>query len=91
MTHFLAFHAAVRASHCSNTSYSVPTASIFNDIHSLLKSSLSSPGDQSYAGTTLPSDAQTAMKTTNVDSAVLLAHSLGGLVALQMITGEQAN
>ena len=83
--------AADREPQCPNTSYSVPSASILNDIHSFLTVSIQEPSDDAFAGISLPTgnaqSAQEAIASTNLDSVVILGHSLGGYVTVTMFSG----
>ena len=75
---------------CPTDTWAAPTASIFNDVHTVLASLV-----QGSACSILPNlhekvsnDAQTAVRSTNLEAAVLLGHSFGATVAIDIITGE---
>lgn len=81
--------AATREPQCSNTSYDSPTATLLRDVHNVLTHWTGQrPFASNFPTPPLSLDAQTAIKEVNVDSAVVLGHSAGGRVAVDMVTGE---
>ena len=63
------------------------TASLVNDIHMLLQT-LTSPDPEQPAPTPhLPPEAAQALREVNDDSIVLVAHSAGGVTAVDMLSG----
>ena len=80
--------AAGREPQCSNTSFNTPTASILRDVHNLLANWTgrgTSAG--SFPAPSLPATALAAINKTKVDAAVIVGHSAGGRVAIDMVTG----
>lgn len=63
---------------------------MLDDVHTFLTTSIEGPSNDAFAGITLPPSALNAVASTNLESVVLLGHSLGGIVAVEIISGEHA-
>lgn len=85
----ISFCAAEREPQCSNDSFNSPTANVFGDVHSLLTqwTGQQPPSASSSSAPPLPPAALDAIKNLDVHSAVVVGHSAGGRVALDMVTG----
>lgn len=77
---------ADQAEQCDKDSFAIVTASLVNDVHSLL-SSLSG-AHQPSPNPQIPTEALDAMKSVNTDSIVLLSHSAGAVTAVDMLAGK---
>ena len=77
-----------RESQCSNDSLSFPSASIFNDMHNCLAYWSQREQDAKSGCPTVSVSAHQALQSLNLDAAVIFGHSLGGEIAVDMITGE---
>lgn len=62
------------------------TASLLNDVHNVLSSLLAD--GQHAAVTSINEDARAALVPLDVDQIVLFSHSLGGVTAINMLTGQ---
>lgn len=85
--------AVTREPQCSNTScsFNAPTASILEDTHTLMAQwTGQNTSASSFAVLALPAIAQAAIKRTNSGSAVVVGHSAGGRVALDVVTGTHS-
>lgn len=70
---------ADQADQCDKGSFAAVTASLVNDVHSLLSS---------QTPLQIPAEASEAVRTLNPDSIVLVAHSFGGVAAVDMLAGK---
>ena len=79
---------SAREPQCSNSSISFPSASAFDDVHNCLaqwaQQTTSAPSCPP-----LPTAAQTAIRNLNLPSVVIFGHSVGGEVAIDLITGKR--
>ena len=75
---------ADQADHCDKDSIAVVTASLVNDVHSIL-TSLSGSSSRPLP---IPSEAMQAVKSVNPDSIVLMSHSAGAVTAVDMLAGK---
>lgn len=81
---------AVRESHCPNDSWGAPTASIFNDIYTVLASNLpSSSVDTSHSAVRLNAATRQAIKGVNLNSVIVFAHSIGVQVVTKLLGGKR--
>lgn len=78
--------AANREPQCPNNSWSTPTASIFNDVYTFLSSNLRKTSTSTFP--TLPIAAIAQIESVNLEAVVMLGHSLGGSVAVDILTGS---
>ena len=69
---------ADQADQCDKGSFAAVTASLVNDVHSLLSS---------QTPLQIPPEASEAVRTLNRDSIVLVSHSYGGVAAVDMLAG----
>lgn len=82
--------AAVREPQCPNNSWSAPTASVFNDVHTLLYNVVHAKEfGPSSLGPHLEANARKAIQSTKLDSVVILGHSFGVQTAIAMVSGGQ--
>ena len=79
---------ADQADQCDPDSFAMVTASLVNDVHSLLTSLTG--GTQLLLLPQIPSEAIQAIKNVNADSIVLMAHSAGAVTAVDMLAGKPA-
>lgn len=70
---------ADQADQCDKGSFAAVTASLVNDVHSLLSS---------QTPLQIPPEASEAVRNLNRDSIVLVAHSYGGVAAVDMLAGK---
>ena len=81
--------AALREPQCPNTSWSAPTASVFNDVHTLLHNPIHQKDLGPFnVGPRMDASAQTAIQTAKLDSVVIFGHLFGAATAATMIQGE---
>lgn len=78
---------ADQADHCDKDSMAIVTASLVNDVHSLL-TSLSGNSPRPLPLPQMPSEAIQAVKSVNPDSIVLVSHSAGAVTAVDMLAGK---
>lgn len=78
---------ADQADQCHKDSIAIVTASLVNDVHSIL-TSLSGSSPQTLPIPQLPSEAMQAVKSVNPDSIVLMSHSAGAVTAVDMLAGK---
>ena len=78
---------ADQADHCDKDSFAIVTASLVNDVHSIL-TSLSGSSSRPLPIPQLPSEAVKAVKSVNPDSIVLVSHSAGAVTAVDMLAGK---
>lgn len=89
VVHYIGCVSAVgRESQCSNDSLSFPSASIFNDMHNCLAYWSQQEQDAKLGCPTVSVSAQQALQSLNLAAAVIFGHSLGGEIAVDMISGE---
>lgn len=79
---------ADQADHCDKDSMAIVTASLVNDVHSLLTSLSDNSPPQSLPLPQIPSEAKQAVKSVNPDSIVLMSHSAGAVTAVDMLAGK---
>ena len=79
---------ADQADHCDKDSFVIITASLVNDVHNLLKTLSSSDSQRLLPIPQIQLDAMDALKNVDSDSIVLVAHSAGGVTAVDMLTGS---
>ncbi len=80
--------AAVREPQCPNNSWGAVSASALNDVYTFLESALHQKPDPATLLPPIPVAAQSAIKTVNLDSVVLIGHSLGAQVAVNILAGR---
>jgi len=64
------------------------SASALNDVHTFLASALHQNPNPATLLPPIPVAAQSAIKSVNLDSVVLIGHSLGGQVAVNILAGR---
>ncbi len=80
--------AAVREPQCPNNSWGAVSATALNDVHTFLVSALHQNPNPATLLPPIPVAAQSAIKSVNLDSVVLIGHSLGGQVAVNILAGR---
>ena len=81
--------AALREPQCPNTSWSAPTASVFNDVHTLLHNIIHHKDLGPFTvGPKMDASAQTAIRLAKLDSVVIFGHSFGAATAAAMVQGR---
>ena len=81
--------AALREAQCPNTSWSAPTASVFNDVHTLLNNIIHKKDLAPFTfGPRMDASAQTAIQSAKLDSVVIIGHSFGVATAVAMVQGK---
>ncbi|KAL3136341.1 hypothetical protein ABBQ38_005603 [Trebouxia sp. C0009 RCD-2024] len=75
-----------QADQCDKDSFAIVTASLVNDVHSLLSSLSGAP--QHLPTPQISPKAVDAMKSVNTDSIVLVSHSAGAVTAVDMLAGK---
>lgn len=83
----LHFPHADQADQCDKDSFAIVTASLVNDVHSLLSSLSGAP--QHLPTPQISPKAVDAMKSVNTDSIVLVSHSAGAVTAVDMLAGKR--
>ena len=78
---------ADQADHCDKDSIAIVTASLVNDVHSVL-TSLSGSSSRPLPIPQIPSEAMQAVKSVKPDSIVLVSHSAGAVTAVDMLAGK---
>ena len=78
---------ADQADQCDKDSFVIITASLVNDIHNLLKTLSSSDSRRLLPIPQTQPETIEALKNLDTDSIVLVAHSAGGVTAVDMLTG----
>ena len=79
---------ADQAKHCDRDSIAMVTGTLVNDIQNLLSDVTHGQTNDQSAASQLPTEAKDALKKTNLNSIVLVSHSLGSMTAIDMMTGE---
>ncbi|KAL0052254.1 hypothetical protein WJX82_010791 [Trebouxia sp. C0006] len=82
-----AFISPVREPQCPNNSWGAVSATALNDVHTFLASALHQNPNPATRLPPIPVAAQSAIKSVDLDSVVLLGHSLGGQVAVNILAG----
>ncbi len=80
--------AAVREPQCPNNSWGAVSAAALIDVHTVLASALHQNPDPATLLPPIPAAAQSAIKTVDLDSVVLIGHSLGAQVAVNILAGR---
>ena len=80
--------AAVREPQCPNNSWGAVSATALNDVHTFLASALHQNPDLATLLPSIPAAAQSAIKSVDLDSVVLIGHSLGAQVAVNILAGR---
>ncbi|DBA87388.1 TPA: hypothetical protein ACH3X1_004431 [Trebouxia sp. C0004] len=83
--HVEACDAAVREPQCPNNSWGAVSAAALNDVHTFLASALHQNPDPANLQPPIPAAAQSAIKSVNMDSVVLMGHSLVPQVAVNIL------
>lgn len=82
-------HPGVRESLCPDGTWSAPTASIFNDVYTILSAIVHNTACYIVEDLKeLVAEHQPAIQSLNLQSVVMLGHSFGGTVIADMTLGE---
>ena len=79
----------MREPQCPNNSWSAPTASVYNDVYTLLYNAIRHKEFAPFSlGPQLDAAAQKAIRPTKLDYVVIFGHSFGVSTAAAMVSGE---